>query len=298
MEKRNRKNILWNIIGSTSNAFVSLILLIIMTRVNGSAEAGVFTYGFSVACLLYFIVNYCGRTFQVTDVKREFSDKTYILNRIISFVMMLMVLGIFLLVNSFDRFKLMVIVLAVLYRCIDGFSEVFYGILQREGYLYKTGISLTLKCLCSVIFFGVVDYFTNDLVLSLSCIVIIDLLILLCYDFGSVKSFINRKDKVSIKGAFIIFKKTFFIFALSFLSIYLTNLTKYAMDVTPSDMQNVYGIILMPASFVSLCATYLINPYMNDLSLAYKNKEKKKFSGVMKRLIGYVIVVGIYVVCF
>ena len=67
MEK-SRKNILWNIIGATTNAFNSLLFTIIVTRINGTNDAGIFTYAFATACLLYVIGVYLGRTYQVTDI--------------------------------------------------------------------------------------------------------------------------------------------------------------------------------------------------------------------------------------
>ena len=64
---KDKKNIIWNIIGATANAFNSLFFAIIVTRINGINDGGIFTYSFATACLLYMIGVYSGRTFQVTD---------------------------------------------------------------------------------------------------------------------------------------------------------------------------------------------------------------------------------------
>ena len=49
--KNEHKKILWNTIGSTVNALSSLVFLIIVTRINGINEAGIFSYSFATACL-------------------------------------------------------------------------------------------------------------------------------------------------------------------------------------------------------------------------------------------------------
>ena len=58
-----KKNFVWNMIGATVNSFTSLIFMIVVTRINGTKEAGIFTFAFSLACLLQVISNYSGRTF-------------------------------------------------------------------------------------------------------------------------------------------------------------------------------------------------------------------------------------------
>ena len=74
-DKGFRKNFIWNIIGTTFNAFNSLFFMIIITRVNGLENAGIFTLAFSTACILYIIGIYAGRIYQVTEASKEITDK-------------------------------------------------------------------------------------------------------------------------------------------------------------------------------------------------------------------------------
>ena len=77
MEKNiDKKNVLWNMIGASSNAFTSLIFAIVVTRINGLEEAGIFTYAFATACLFYVIGIYAGRAFQVTDITEKYKMKS------------------------------------------------------------------------------------------------------------------------------------------------------------------------------------------------------------------------------
>ena len=76
MNKKFRKNTIWNMIGTGVNAFNSLFLMIIVTRINGVSLAGMFTFAFSTATLFNVIGVYAGRVYQVTD-KDKFNDKEY-----------------------------------------------------------------------------------------------------------------------------------------------------------------------------------------------------------------------------
>lgn len=44
-----RKNFTWNLVGSTAWAFVSLFYMMIVTRINGIDDAGIFSFAFSTA---------------------------------------------------------------------------------------------------------------------------------------------------------------------------------------------------------------------------------------------------------
>ena len=73
----NKKNFFWNTLGVTCNAFTSLFLLILINRINGIVEAGIFSYAFSISCLFYVIALYYNRTFQIADVENDFSNNLF-----------------------------------------------------------------------------------------------------------------------------------------------------------------------------------------------------------------------------
>ena len=92
-----KKNFLWNMIGSVVNSFTSLFFLIIVTRINGIEQAGIFTFAFSLACLFQVVSNYSGRTFQVTNLDKNLSDSSFFYQRIFSCVLMWLLLFVYLL---------------------------------------------------------------------------------------------------------------------------------------------------------------------------------------------------------
>lgn len=133
----DRKNVIWNMIGATTNALISLVFTIIVTRVNGINDAGIFTYSFATACLLYVIAVYLGRAFQVTDICKENSDTDYIYNRIFTCSMMLIVSIAFVIIKKYDIYKSIIFVLLCGYKCVEAFSEAVYAIIQKNDQLYK-----------------------------------------------------------------------------------------------------------------------------------------------------------------
>ena len=86
-----RKNFTWNLVGSTAWAFVSLFYMMIVTRINGIDDAGIFSFAFSTASFFLVIGTYSGRTFQVTDKNKKTTDSDYFYLKIVTCTVMLLV---------------------------------------------------------------------------------------------------------------------------------------------------------------------------------------------------------------
>ncbi|MDD3453393.1 MAG: hypothetical protein PHN42_03905 [Bacilli bacterium] len=287
------KNFFWNMIGSTFNAFNSLFFMVVVIRINGSADAGVFTYSYSVACLLYYIGIYFGRTYQVTDTKKDFSDKDYIFNRYISIFIMVIISIIFVVIMKFDNYKSLILILLTIYRAVDALAEVYYGILHKNEKLYLVGISMTLKSLCGLILFILGDIIFKNIILACIFTILFNLIITILNDKRRSKKYLEEGNS-NFKSITSIYLKSFFVFAFSFLSMYIVSVPKYSMVNLPNEEQAIFGIIMMPATFVSLCGYYIINPYLNKLTEFYKNKDKINFELIVKKILLFVLGIGVF----
>ena len=96
-----KKDFIWNMLGATVNAFTSLIFMVIVTRINGTNVAGIFTFAFSLACLFQVISNYSGRTFQVTNNDPLLKDSDFIYNRITSCIIMMFFVLLYLSIKKY-----------------------------------------------------------------------------------------------------------------------------------------------------------------------------------------------------
>ena len=132
-----KRNVIWNIVGATTNAFTSLIFAIIATRINGITEAGVFSFSYALACWFYVVGIYAGRVFQVTDRTNKNSDTDYIYNRIFTCIIMIVSAILFSFIKRYDVYKAGMITLLCLFRAIEAFGECLYAIVQKNGKLYK-----------------------------------------------------------------------------------------------------------------------------------------------------------------
>lgn len=297
MEKnKERKNVIWNMLGATFNSFNSLFFTIIVTRINGLNDAGIFTYAFATACVLYNIGIYEGRAFQVTDIIGKNTDTDYLYHRIITCIIMLLVSIIFVLVKGYDLYKITIFLLLCVFRLIEAFAEVLYGVLQKNGRLYQVGISLFVKAVIGIICFVILDWLTKNLIFAISSVILVNMLGILLYDRKNIKQVKMTKSKFEWKANNLIFKAGFFTFILTFLSVYLVNASRYAIDdLSTNDLQTIFGIIIMPATFMGLMGQYIIQPALTKLSTYIKEEQYRPLKQIILKLLAVLLGIGILV---
>lgn len=297
MNNNLKKNFIWNSIGALINSASSLFFLIIVTRINGTDTAGVFTFAFSTACILYIVGTYSGRTYQVTEPRKEISNSDYFYTRIITSSLMLIMAIIFSLLKGYSFNKSLIIFSLVLYKAIESIFDVLYGVFQKNNDLYKVGISLFIKALAQVSIFALINLITKDILLSISGLIISNLIVFIIYDLVNLKQYKSRLKNININHVMYILRFGFWTFLFTFLTQYLLNAPKYAIDnLLNNDSQTIYGIISMPATVMFLASQFLVQPFLNDFSNNIKNKQYKIFNSMIIKLIGSILVIGIVVI--
>lgn len=290
-----RKNVIWNAIGTTFNSFNSLFFMIIVTRMNGIEQSGIFTMAFSLACLFCIFAGYEGRVYQVTDVKCEFSDKEYIIHRYLtSFIAVGITIG-YCVIMGYDQQKFLITVFLCLMKILEMLADVYYGILQKNEKLYLVGQSMLLKSVLSLLLFFLIDLLTRNLIIVSASLALVWALVMIFYDIPNAKK-CDYSERYISKNVAKLFKSGFFAFSILFLSIYLVNASKYALDGrVDSALQAIYGIILMPATFLSLVVQYIIQPILNQIARLYNKGEKRSFNLLIGKVTIAMSVIGLLV---
>ena len=291
MKNNSRKNFIWNFLGLTINSFNSLFYLVIINRINGGKEAGIFTFAFSLITLFYFIGIYFNRAYQISTDK--YNNKEFLINRFISCVLMLVVCIIFCVIKDYSFYKVMIIMLICIFRLLEAFADIFYGMEHKDGLLYKAGQSMFYKSILSLIGFLICDLLTHNIMLSITIVIIINIIGIIFYDIKNAKKYIEREYKW--KNVLAIYKIALPIFIFSFLNVYLVNASKYSLDnYSTAEIQNIFGIILMPGTIISLFSSYIINPYITQLKDDYKNKKIKSFNKLILKISAFIFIFGLF----
>jgi O-antigen/teichoic acid export membrane protein len=297
MKATIKKDFFWNTFGTGIWNFLSLFLLIVVTRINGIDDSGIFSFAFSFVAIFFIIGIWGGRIFQISDVAKEFASRNYIFMRFITSIVMLVVAVSMIVINQYDFTKSAVILALTLFRVLDAVADAIYGIFQVNNKLYISGKSLTIKALVGFAAFVVIDLLTKDIVLASIALVVTTLIGVLFYDLTNLKKVekvvikslnIRRDIKISAK----IMRVSANIFALSILGIVLVNIPRYVLDIYHTDLQGYFGIIIMPQAIIAVMMSFALSPIQISI---VKNLASKKISAVfttMRKLCLIVFGVG------
>lgn len=293
MNSNFKKSVIWNSIGGSLNSFNSLFFLIIVTRINGMNEAGIFSLAYASACMFYIIGVYSGRTYQVTENNKKITDNEYIINRLMTVTIMLVVSIAFGIANGYLGQKMLVFILLCFSKGIEALSDVFHGIIQKNERLDIVGKSLSIRNLLGLLTFLIIELTTSNMILACFSLIIINLIVLCFIDIKISARYKVKKKKIDIKGSKNILFSGFYTFGFSFIANYLVNAPRYAIDsLLTSDMQTIFGIIVMPASAIMLINQFIIQPLITRLKEEYENKNKIGFMKLIYKVIGLTLITG------
>ena len=296
-----KKNIIWNTIGSLTISITSLFYTLILTRFSTLDQTGLYTIAFALACNTVTIASFGGRTYQVTDTKGEISTFSYIFSRYITVFLTFIILIAYLFTKDYTFYKSIVIVLICVFKYLEELCDVYYGVLQKNNKLYVVGKFQFFKSIINILLFLILIYITKDLLISFSILVVINLLFFLIFERRSAKKCEQWTYKTNKKELKKYFSANFLICILTFLTTYIINSPKYAIDsYLTSDMQAIFGIIVMPATVMLLVGNFILNPILVLIAEKYNDNKINEIKNIMYKIFGLMTIIGILglIVCY
>lgn len=293
-----RKDYFWNSFGSLLQSAISPLLLVVVTRINGMHDSGLFSYAFAVSMVFWAFGTWGGRTYQISDVKNEFTQNSYVTVRIVLGVAMLVGALLFSIVNSYDIAKTLLICVFVLFKALESIADAIYGILQVNNRLYVVGKSLVYKTLFSSIVFLLIDIATSDILLSALGIVLVNVIIIFVYDLPNARHFedisaLSKNFNKYLREALLITKRCAPVFAVWFLTIFTLNIPRYYLDKYHPEDIGYYGIIAMPITLIILLMSLILQPNMVDLSKLYDQRRYSSFNRTVLKLMLATTLLGV-----
>ncbi len=293
MNNKKIRSVILYTFGLLFFGFTSLVFMISTTRINGVEDAGKFAFAYAVACTFYAIGTYIGKAYQVTDLSKDNNDKDYIINKIISCGLMLILTIIFSLCNHYAADKLILILILTVFRGADAFVEVYHAIIQKKDDIAKIGISMFIRTIILMVSFVVSLYLRHDIIFSSLLIMIINTMYIFVIDFMLAKKNIDKKQPTLYSGIYLIIAGLP-ICLFSFLSAYVFNSSKYAIDAFGNDsIQGIFSIIFIPASFLSLIGLYITQSFLKDFALHIKNKDYNNLTKLLFKISKVLLLFGI-----
>lgn len=295
-----RDSYVWNMIGSMLMAFQSVIMLMILTRVLGLKEAGIFTIAYANANLFLTIGKYGMRYFQISDVKRQFTFAEYRMSRVLTAAAMLVTAFAYIVyaaaVNGYSAEKIQVIVWMCLFKVTDALEDIYHGYYQSRNRLDIASKCMTIRIGVTILVYAAGLIVIKDQLRALIIATILTGVLLAVFTKWSMEGFVIPKEKAAPVNVKKILLTCFPLFAGGFLSFYIGNAPKYAIDSMLTDeIQACYGFIAMPVFVIGLLNNFIFNPMLYKLSVMWDEGRIKEF--VKRIFIQTGIVAAITMLC-
>lgn len=298
-----KKDYIWNSIGSFLQSAISPILLIVITRLNGVGDSGLFSFAMSLSVVFWAISLWGGRTYQVSDVKKDFSNGDYIVVRFISSLIVAVFSISFCILSGYDLIKTELIMVLVSFKILESIADSMYGVLQIHNRLYIVGISLTMKSVFGFMLFTLVDILTKNIIYGALSIFIVNIAVVIFYDIPWMKHVESvGLTKKNIMQAGKIMKKTAEVFVVVFLTMFSLNIPRYFLDKYHYDQIGYFGIMAMPITLLTLFISFVLQPNVVNLSELLKEKKVKEFTKIVSKIdfitftLGILFVVSSYLI--
>lgn len=275
------RNFIWNLIGTTVNAFMSLVYQVIVTRVNGLEATGVFSVCFSFSLIVYTFSNLGGRVFEVADLKGD--DSTYYTLKWFTGGISMAFSLAFSWLCGYEREKTMLIMLLMLVRIVESFSDTVYAVWQKAERLDLVGISYILKNIISVATFTILNVITGSMMVATGTMLIATVAVYFSFDLRILKGFCHIQWNTSMRACAILARQLLYFIGYNIVIMVIANLPKLIADQKYTDSQvGYFGILMMIPTVMLLMGQLLIQQNLTKITKQY---HIGNFSTV-KRIIG------------
>ena len=280
---RNRNstalNFMWNMIGSGIYSLVSMLLSVVVIRIIGENDGGVFSIAITVSQMMLYIAYFEQRTYQVTDTENKYDFSQYHGAKIIACSLMMVCSAIYIFfLKSYTIEKAEIIMLMCVYRMLDGYADLYEGQFQLDGRLYLTGKSMAFRSILSAFVFLLTLSITKNMRMSLYVAIGAAALGVMVFDLAIEKVYRNISPDFNRVKVYNIFRECFPLFIGSFLWVYILSASRIAVDAHLTNTDTAYyQVLFLPVSIINLFATFFFRPELTDLSELYNKKNYKFF---------------------
>lgn len=251
-----RQNFSWTFAGNIIYAACQWGMVVTLAKLGSPEMVGQFTLGFAITAPLILLANMQLKSIQVTDATDQYRFGDYLGLRILTTgSSLLATLGIIIVVGYSWKTSL-IIFLVALAKAIESFSDVLYGLLQKNERMDRIAISMMIKGPLSLLLLGLGLYTTGSVVWAVVGLVLAWTVVLLSYDLRS--------------GSLILSQITSGIHTQDCPSAVLTKLRPYWRWATLARLLWLswpLGLVMMLISLNSNIPRYFIERYLGEREL-------------------------------
>ncbi|MBO4308847.1 MAG: lipopolysaccharide biosynthesis protein [Clostridia bacterium] len=289
-----RNQMLWNAVGNVIYLGCQWLVVVLVTKMGGFSDAGLLSIAMSVSATFQTIALFGIRNFQVSDLKGEFSDTHYVGFRTITCTLALLICMGFSLIARYRSWQLLAILLFMLFRLAESFSDVLHGIAQKNDRLDIAGKSFAIKGVGLLAVFYISYRFMGNLCFSLLLMAAFSLSSTFLFDLFIVRRFSRFALLANPANCVPMAKKTIPLCLYMFLYSAISTVPKLFLErQTDEAILGAYSSVFAPALLITSAAGYLYQPFISTFTKYHQAKERKKFLILLSKIGFGILLVGV-----
>ncbi len=288
-----KENTLWNAFGCLFYLGCQwLITVLVVLLSSGYDNSGILAYAMSIGNMFASVSLYKIRTFQVSDINNRFSPNNYIALRLFTVAVSFIASGVYLVATTNNTDMIIATLLYLVFKADETFSDVLYGIEQKNQRMDYIGKSQIIRGFVSLIGFVVPLTLTGSLPFAIMGMCTLCMMVTLFFDiphaklFGSVTPRINKQSLVSLLKACLL-PTVANLFATSIVSV-----ARQQYGILQGEtLLGIYASIATPAVLIQAATNYLYSPLIGQLASSLYNR------GISAYKRSYLKVLTLLIIC-
>lgn len=284
-EKSTLANIFYNSFGTMFYYGCQWLTTILIVRLSGYQDAGNYSLAMTFTAAFAIFALFNTRQYQVSDVKGEYSDKTYIASRYIAMGAAFLICAIGLLFNAYTPYQWGIILLYMVFKCGEAWVDVYHGICQKKGRMDFICYSFLMRGILMIASFCGLIYITGNLMYGVLAMTVSTFLVIFFYDRVMALKFVEEGDRADFKAL-----KTLMVILVPLVIVAVTNnlsisLPKYFLErYFDETVLGYYSSVATPSMIVQVGANTIFVPLITPLAGKLLADDKKGFAGILKKV--------------
>ena len=294
---RTSRDFVWNTVGFAMWGMVFPFLTIVVTWLAGVERAGMFSFAFVIANLLYILASYGVRTYQVSDINEYHSFADYQANRIATCIAMFLVGFVICKILGYEGEMFTMSMGVFAFKAIDALGEVYEGRLQQVDKLYLGGISLSLRSFAGFLMFSILLAITGDLGIAAIAMTVAAVASLVFVTIPLTMFETPKSSVMNWRSIRLLFQDCFPVFLALFLYAVVDNMPKFVMQGAslPYENQLYFNALYFPAQAILITVGMIYKPLLVKLANVWADESRRaRFDIVIIAML--LLIVGITIV--
>ncbi len=289
-----KKNIIWNTFGSIFYSACQWLITVIVYHVADLNAAGFLSLAMTTSSSFSAISLFGMRSYQVSDVKREYSQHEYVGSRVLTCIVAFVTCALASIWGN-NIYQILCIDAFMLIRVAEAMVDVLNGEEQKLDRYDLIGKSYIIRGTATVVIFTVGLMTLKNLMITLFIIAIVNLLIAFVFDWKKTTALEQIKPVIYNKKIRTLLMQCVPIVVFSFLFSLEGLIPKNVLQqLEGTESLGAYSTIASPTLVISVLANVVFNPFLPVFASVYQNGEYNRFLKLLHKV--YIALAGLAIV--